>query len=1208
MSSFNFTKWNKILGWVVFGIALCVYALTVEPTASFWDAGEYIATSSKLQVGHPPGAPLFQMIGAFASIFASDPTQIALVVNMTSAFASALTILFMFWSITILIRKLILQDEKLTEGKAIAVLGSAFVGSLAFTFTDSFWFNAVEAEVYAMATCILSVLFYLGLLWERDMHKPRGNRWLILIAFVAGLSFGIHFMGLLSIPAIGLLYYFKNYKKITFLNFIIANVVVVAILLFIFKLLLPSTLKLFGNAEVFFVNSLNLPFNSGTIIVGLAIAAAFYFGIRRTRRTGEARMHIATIQLLLALISIKIIIYDIIYGLLILNDFSIPYLFSMSILIVIATITFKFPLWNKEIKDSTLIINILFIALGLHFNWTLILLAIIVITISFIFDKYGFRIKFSQLNTLLLCVTFILIGFSCWIMLPIRANAGTVINENNPNNARELLAYYNLEQYPETHLFYGPQFTEIYAGLDKDDPYDDDKKKYEKDVEAGKYIVVNDWKNAKQNIDKNHRAILPRMWSTEHIANYMDFTGPIKFTIKPEFSDEPELLEAVTQFRREYAVGKLDNDDYNKFLKSFGDYIDVQKPSLASNLSYLFEYQMGYMYWRYFMWNFTGRQDDNQGQYTNLEGNWLSGIKFIDEMHLGSQDNLPSDVTKNKARNTYYFLPLLLGLIGFVFQMQRDKKNFWVLLVFFLFTGLALKIYLNERPFEPRERDYALVGSFYIFAIWIGFGVYALFDMLKTYLKPKILAPMITAICFLAVPMLLAAENWDDHDRSNRYTAQAMAKMYLQSCQEDAILFTIGDNDTFALWYAQEIEEYRTDVRTVNTSLFATDWYIDQMKKAAYNGKPIPSQLTHDFYRFGNNDAIYYKPVTNDTMLIKNWMRWIESSDNRTKGDLSNGKKVNTFPTKHIRIPVDKEAVLRNGIVPKEDADLIVPYIDIHLKGDLVFKNRLLMLDIIANNNWERPIYFTGGSFGDDDYLWMKDYLQLDGVTYKLVPIRTPIDKQNPYEMGRIDTDVMYKNVTSWDWGNSEDPNIYHDPETRKNSITYRSNLARLVNTLIEERKLVKAKEILDLGMEKMPIEYYEFYTLLEPYVSGYYQVGEKEKARNLWNKIAEKYQEQLTYFGSLSLKEQRDYASEIYSNAERYRSIVNLLLINGDREIIEEKADEFNRYLRLFTDLYSKDEEYDKNENNDTLENNLPEEILDNIKVQDSFDSVPKL
>ena len=1068
MKDFNFKKWNVLLGWTAFTIALITYAFTVEPTASFWDAGEYIATSSKLQVGHPPGAPLFQMIGAVASVFATEPAQVALTVNMTSAVSSAFTILFMFWSLVILLLKLIRLSEEVTPAKQIAVLGAAFVGSLSFAFTDSFWFNAVEAEVYAMASCILSIMFYLGLRWEQDMHKPRGNRWLILISFVIGLSFGVHFMGLLSIPAIGMLYYFKNYKTITPVSFIVANVVVVAILFFIFKLLLPSTLQFFGASEVFFVNSFRLPFNSGTIIAFLIFSVLFYFGLKHTR--------------------------------------------------------------SKNLVHA---------------------------------------------NTLILCVLFIFIGFSSWIMLPIRANAGTVINENSPDNARELLAYYKLEQYPETHLFYGPQFTELYGGLDPENPYKDGKPNYERDEKNKKYVIINEWKNAKQNTDDDHKSVLPRMWSTEHIANYMEFTGPLEFTIKPEYRGQQELQRAVSEFRQNFASGRLDYDDYHKFLSSFSEYLTVEKPSFASNLGYLFNYQMGYMYWRYFMWNFVGRQDDNQGKLDDLNGNWISGIPFIDSLFLGSQDALTSDALKNKARNTYFFLPLLLGLFGFIFQLQRDKKNFWVLLLFFLFTGLALKVYLNERPFEPRERDYALVGSFYVFALWIGFGVYALFDSIKKYVSPKTGAIVAIVASFIAVPTVLASQNWDDHDRSDRYTAQAMAKMYLQSCQKNAILFTIGDNDTFALWYAQEIEGYRTDVRVVNTSLFATDWYIDQMKRKAYESDPIPSQLTHEFYRYGTNDAIWYKPVTQDTMDIKKWMNWIQSDDPRSKGKLQSGSEVNTFPSKHIRIPVNTQKVVENGIVAQKDADKIVPYIDIHLKGDILYKNRLLMLDIIANNNWERPIYFTGGSFGDDDYIWMKDYLQLDGLTYKLVPIRTPVNPRSPFDLGRIDAELMYKNVKSWDWGNSESPNIYHDPETRKNSITYRSNLARLVEQFIKEDKKDKALEILDLGMEKMPIEYYEYYTLLEPYIEGYYKVGQGEKARKLWKKVAKKYQEKLTYFASLAPERQLRYAEEIVLNVERYRSVVDLLIINNDREMAEEAAAEFNSYLSLFKNLYSRDEQY---------------------------------
>ena len=1067
MTNFSFGQWNKILGWLVFLISLTTYTLTLEPTASFWDAGEYISTSANLEVGHPPGAPLYQMMGAFFATFAADSSQVALMVNFMSGVSSAFAILFMFWSIVLLLLKIAGPQENLTTGNKIAVLGSAFVGSLAFTFTDSFWFSAVEAEVYAMATCIMALLFYLGLLWERDMFKPRGNRWVILISLIVGLSFGVHFMGLLTIPAIGFLFFFKNYQKVTVKNFIIANIAVVAVLMFIFKFLLPYTLTFFGYSEVFFTNTFGLPFNSGTIIAALLIIAAFYYGIHYTRKK-----------------------------------------------------------------------------------------------------------QYFQLNTLFLCILFILIGFSSWIMLPIRANANTVINENSPDDARELLAYYNREQYGESHLFYGPQFTEMYAGLDPNNPYKDDKPNYERDEVAGKYIIVNDYKNARQNLDDSHKDFLPRMWSTQHATNYMQFTGPLDFTVKREYQGEEQLLAAITEFRRNYAQGRLDYEDYHSFLTQFSQYLDVEKPSFGSNLGYLFEYQMGYMYWRYFMWNFVGRQNDNQGQMTDLNGNWLSGITFIDEWRLGSQDDLPSDMENNKARNTYFFLPFILGIIGIFFHFKRDIKGFWILTVFFLFTGIALKIYLNERPFEPRERDYALVGSFYVFAIWIGFGVYAIFDYLKRKIKPSVAAPVAIVASLLAAPVLMAAQNWDDHDRSNRYTALAMAKMYLDSVDENAILFTIGDNDTFALWYAQQIEGYRRDVRIVNTSLFATDWYIDQMKRKAWTSDPIPSQLEHHQYRAGTNEFVIHQSITTDTMAIKNWMNWIGSDNPGTKGELQSGQVVNTFPTKSIRVPVNKENVLQYGIVKPEDEGLIVDNIFIQLKGNVIYKNRLLMLDIIANNEWKRPIYFTGGSFGDDDYLWMKDYLQLDGVAYKLVPIQTPVNPRNPFDMGRIDTDKKYDIVMGWDWGNMEDPNIYHDPETRKNSITYRSNLAKLTEALLNEGDEERAREVIDLAMEKMPVDYYGYYTLLEPFISGYYQVGEEEKARQLWEQVAIKYQENLRFYSGWDLERQFNYADNIITDMERYRSLVDLLFRHGEQDYAREKAEEFNSYLSLYPSFYQEEDE----------------------------------
>jgi len=1089
MNSNNFKKWNTILGWFAFFVALVTYTLTVEPTVSFWDAGEYILTSSKLQVGHPPGAPLFQMLGAFFSVFSTDPSQIGWLMNMMSAFSSAFTILFMFWSITMLLQKVVGSIESNTSIQNNAILGSALVGSLAFTFTDSFWFNAVETEVYAMATLIMSVMFYLGLRWEQDMFKPRGNKWLILISFITGLSFGVHFMGLLTIPAIGLIYFFKNYQTITTKNFIIANLSVVAILLFIFKLLAPNILLYFSAIEIFFINSIGLPFNSGSVIAGIVLIATFYLSIKFTRRKG-----------------------------------------------------------------------------------------------------------LRHINTGILCLAFLLIGFSTWLMLPIRANANVVINENNPSNARELLAYYNLEQYPKTHLFYGPQFTDMYSGLDKNNPYVDDKPKYERDFEKGKYVIVNDYENNNQNYNSKHASLLPRMWSSEHAKNYMMYTGYLNFNLKPEFQMQNELRNIINETKSKVAKGLIDFDDYHDFLRQFGQYIDVEKPSMASNIAYLLEYQLGYMYWRYFMWNFTGRQDDIQGKYDS-HGNWISGIKPIDEWHLGvSQNDLPSDVLNNKARNTYYFLPLILGLIGLFFLYNNDKKLFWTLLVFFLFTGLAIQVYTNVRPFEPRERDYSVVGSFYVFAIWIGFGTYAIINYLKKHIKSGILAPAISMMSLILVPGVLASNNWNDHDRSGRETAHAMAIKYLESCDPNAILFTIGDNDSFPLWYAQEIEGIRTDVRVVNTSLFQTDWYIDQMKRKAYESEPIPSSLAHDKYKYGTRDYIIKDTITSDTIPIKEFMNFITSDDPRTKYkhilqqngyDISRIRSqelnANYLPTENVRIPVNKETVLANNIVPLRDSTKIVPFIDIRIKGNALIKNRLLMLDIIANNNWERPIYFTGGAFGDDDYIWMKDYLQLDGLCYKLVPIQTKVDRANPFDMGRVDAEKMYQLVTKWQWGNSGDTDIYHDVETRKNGITYRGNLARLIEALINVNEVEKAEEIADLAMEKMPVDVFGYYTLLEPYISAYYELNSTSKARQLFIEVSKKYQENLNYYSSLTLANQRRLFEEIYTDIERYRGLVDVIIINeNDEEFITTEMQMFNATLRLFNTLIG-DDVYDSPVRSDT-------------------------
>ncbi len=1036
----DFKKYNLIIGWAVFAIALITYSLTVEPTVSFWDCGEYIATSAKLEVGHPPGAPFFQMMGAFIATFAPNPDKIALLVNYMSVLSSAFTVLFLYFIIVNLTKKIAIRgNDNLSLWQTIAVMGSGAIGALAYTFSDSFWFNAVEAEVYAMAMLFMSAMFWLGIKWTDSLHEPRGDRWLLLIALVVGLSFGVHFMALLTIPAIGMLYFFNsNYKK-NLRNFIIANVVSIAILLLIFKLILPYTLAYFGYLEVFFVNTFHMPFNSGTIIAGLSVVAFFYFSL-----------------------------------------------------------------------------------------------------------KYSHKKQKVKLQTAILCLLFIFIGFSSWLMIPIRANANTVINENSPTDARLLLAYYNLEQYPETHLFYGPMYTDKYAGIDPEHPYEDAKPKYERDYNLGKYVIVNPYKNAQTASNSAQMGFLPRMWSPQHAVNYMKLTGLPPFKVAQEAYSDSNTSNLLLNIQQQMTIQPMAPERYDQFLTQFRDEVEVQKPTFWQNMNYLFSYQFGYMYFRYFAWNFIGRQDDVQGKLENDHGNWLSGINAIDSARLGSQKNLPQDVLNNKAHNTYYFLPLLLGLLGLVFMSVKSERQTWVVLVLFLFTGLALKIYLNERPFEPRERDYALVGSFYAFAIWIGMGVYALFSIINKYLKEKISAPIAVLTSLIAVPVLMASENWDDHDRSEKYSAEFIANAYLSSVakDKDAMIFTIGDNDTFLLWYAQEIEGYRTDVRVINTSLLQTDWYIDQMKRKAYQSNPIPAQIEHKNYAYGVREGIYFRKRTENRWNIKDFVNWITSDDPNTQETRGEGEYKQTFyyyPTNKIRIPVNKENVLKSGIVKPEDADKIVDYIDITLPN-AIDKARIVMLDILANNDWKRPIYFTGGSMDATEYIWMKDYLQLDGLVYKLVPIKTAIDKNHPFDMGRIDSDLMYNIVKQWDWGNMGKKNIYLDPETRKNSIIFRGNIARLVEQLISEGKKQKAKEMLDIAMKNMPVEAYGYYFTLDPFVQGYFKIGEKQTAQQLALQLFKKYQEELNYYAHLNAEELNLSVARIQYAIDRYGDLLSSL------------------------------------------------------------------
>ena len=1099
MFNFEYKKYNTIIGWVVFVIALITYTLTLEPTVSYWDCGEYISTSVKLEVGHPPGAPLFQMLGAFFAMFTTDVTQIAKMVNFMSGLASAFTILFLFWTITALAKKIILiKNNTLTTAQSIAIIGSGVVGALSYTFSDSFWFSAVEAEVYAMSSFLMALLLWLGIRWESEMDTPRGNKWLLLISFVVGLSFGVHILSLLVIPSVVFIYYFKNYE-LNLKSFLIANVIAILVLAFVFKFLFPMTLKYFSVMELFFVNTVGLPFNSGSIIALILLVAAFYYGLKYTRQN-----------------------------------------------------------------------------------------------------------KLYTANLLVLSVLFIIIGFSSWLMLPIRANANTTINENNPSSARELLAYYNREQYGDANVFYDDFYTMAYQReYDKEQPFIDGSPKYEKDKKLGRYVVVNenDYRNSIPNYGGSHKGFIPRMvdQSPGTIENYIAITRSLpKFKLKAKHKvDEyyreyyPQIKQAYDKFIKDYNSNQLSREEYMVFLKKYEDFLNVQKPSFTDNIGFMFDYQFGYMYGRYFMWNFVGRQDDIQGQLDN-HGNWLSGIDFIDSYRLGSQKDLPSEIKENKGRNTYFFLPFILGIVGLLFQLQKDQKNFYMLLLFFAFTGLAVIFYTNPKPFEPRERDYAVVGSFYIFAIWIGFGVLALFEGLKNYINPKIVSIVVSIVCLVSVPLLMANQNWDDHDRSNRYTAHLNARAYLDSCQENAIMFTIGDNDTFPLWYLQEVENYRTDIKLINTSLFATDWYIDQQKRATYKAAPIPSQLKHSQYRTGSLDAAYHIPKDVSSITVKDFnttteidslfdnkeketridikafMDWIDAKNKQTYDDIAgNGHPIKTYPTNKLRIYVDKEKVLKNGIVAQEDADLILPYIDIDIDESAMSKNRILMLDVLANNNWERPIYFTGGAYADEEYIWLKDYLQADGMSYKFVPIKTRSDKRNMLDLGRINSNVMYENLKKIDWQNSNSPDIYVDVESRKNSISFRSMFNRLAEKFIEENNYAKAEEVLDMSIEKLPVKMYKHYSLVLGVIENYYKINKPEKAKILSNELISIFQDNIRYYASLNQDERPLFYDDIETDLLMYGSIIDAA-VSGNKPFAEEIIDYAIKTIPF--DVYAKE------------------------------------
>jgi hypothetical protein len=989
----NYKLWNNALGWLVFSIATYVYFVTAEDTVSLWDCGEYISTANGLQVGHPPGAPLFNMVGRLFSAGVSSE-NVAVSINYMSALCSSFSILFLFWTITYIARRMALQDgAPMTDGKIIAILGSGLIGSLVYTFSDSFWFSASEGEVYAMSAFFTAVVIWAIFKWDEVADEPGADRWIILIMFLIGLSVGVHLLNLLAIPAMGFVYYFRRYTTNT-KGFMVAGIISIFILGFIQGFVIPGLVSWPEKFERLFVNSFHLPFGSGAIFFYLLVTGLVTYGLFYSHRKGKYLLNLA------------------------LNSFVV-----------------------------------------------------------------------------------IIIGMSSYGMIIIRSQANTPIDENNPEDPVKLLSYLNREQYGTWPVGYGPYWNSEVIGSEDGNPVymrgfavkkgdklikgfrtEAEAKNYVAKTQMGglkieeEYFVADERKGTEYIYNPEHMTVLPRMFSRDprHIDDYKswsgyDGSGPVKVTIENRQTGE---------VRKEGL------------------------PTFANNMQFMVSYQMGWMYWRYFMWNFAGRQNDEQGTDGGpLDGNWISGVSFVDNQLIGDQSEKTEMMKQNKSYNRFFLLPLILGLIGLFWQLYKDPKAWFIIFLLFFFTGMAIIFYLNPKPMEPRERDYAYAGSFYAFAIWIGLGIYALFDMAKRLTKPEIktfglslggfiaflyivemikdnghafsytllyisliaavlisLAQLIMnytkketyvayamVIICLYVPIRMAAEGWDDHDRSNRTAALDLARNYLETCAPNAILFTHGDNDTFPLWYAQEVEGIRRDVRVVNLSLLGTDWYVDQMIRKAYESEPVPFSFTEDLYRQGGVlDQVFIDRSSNKR---EDLTFSIDSLKNEKNHRTMSGHRFAMMATDKFYIPVDKQAIRDNNVVSEEMMDEVVDTIVFNIGRDYILKNDIMILDLIAHFGWKRPVYFAGQA-DRDTYLGLSDYLQMEGLNYRFVPVKT----ENKGGLGRTDTEKMYKNLMEvYRYGNVHADGVLVDYYTRRVTTNYRAQFLNLAQALISE-------------------------------------------------------------------------------------------------------------------------------------------------------------
>ncbi|MDY2894933.1 MAG: DUF2723 domain-containing protein [Prevotella sp.] len=1061
---------NNVLGWLTFFVAAFVYCSTIEPTASFWDCPEFITTGYKLEVGHPPGAPFFMLTANLFSQFASDPSQVARMVNTMSALLSATTILFLFWSITHLARKLILKDwSELTLGKLIAIEASGLVGALIYTFSDTFWFSAVEGEVYAYSSAFTAIVFWLILKWEDHADEPHSDRWLVLIAYMTGLSIGVHLLNLLCLPAIVLVYCYRRFPNIELKGSLIALVGSFILVAAVLYGVVPGIITVAGWFELLFVNTLGCPFNTGEIIYIVLLVAIVIWAIYESYADKSFKRQNVSFVLAVGMLGIP----------------------------------FRGMTWSAAILGLVILAAIYF---GLNYRKKIGKDLVPVLTSRF-------------KNTALLCMLMLMIGYSSYAVIVIRSAANPPMDQNSPEDVFTLGSYLSRDQYGDSPLLYGQAYTSQVA-------YDVDgnmcvpkhkegaaiwqrKEKASKD-EKDSYFVV----SHKDKIIYAQNMLFPRMHSSAHAGAYENWMGGVEGTQVP----------------------------YDRC----GEPVMVKMPTQMENIRFFLSYQCNFMYWRYFMWNFAGRQNDIQGNGESEHGNWITGISFIDDWMLGDQSKMPAELKANKGHNVFYCLPLLLGLIGLFWQAwrgQRGIRQFWVVFFLFFMTGLAIVLYLNQTPQQPRERDYAYAGSFYAYAIWCGLGVLAIYDMLKKKIKGNDVAVAgVVGVACLLVPIQMASQTWDDHDRSGRYTCRDFGQNYLMTLQDkgNPIIFTNGDNDTFPLWYNQETEGVRTDARVCNLSYLQTDWYIDQMKRPAYDSPSVPITWPRIDFCSGTNDYIEVKPGMKQQLLefyrdypqearaafgddpfeLKNILKyWVRSKDSDT----------HIIPTDTLYITIDKEAVRRSGMMMASDT--IPDRMVISLAGKrAIYKNDLMMLEILAQCNWERPLY-VATTVGSDNYMNLGDNFVQEGLAYRITPFNTKAPGAKNF-----DTEKTYNNVMNrFKWGGLNKPGLYIDETVMRMCYTHRHLFATLAMQLIAEGQNVKAEKVLRKSEKVLP-EYnvpYTFMSGASDLARAYALIGKKADAARILNKVwadAKSYADyylQLT--GSRFMMSQNDVLRQLY-------------------------------------------------------------------------------